>query len=64
MSSKEIASILKEKNGSEVNEEDVDLKIDELSGEEEGIWEAWGAKPSDHSEVEAALKNLGLKFKD
>lgn len=45
---------------SEVNEEDVELKIDELSGEECGIWEAWGVKELDHPEVEAVLRRLGL----
>jgi len=60
LSSKEIASVLSKKMGSEVNEEDVELKIDELSGEECGIWEAWGGKELDHPEVEAVLRRLGL----
>lgn len=59
LSSKEIASILKDKDGSEVNEEDVELKIDELSGEEYGIWETWGAKKLDDSEVQIVLRRLG-----
>lgn len=59
LSSKEIASILKEKDGSEVDEEDVELKIDELSGEEYGIWETWGAKNLDDSEVQTVLRRLG-----
>ena len=60
LSSKKIAETLSEKNGSEVNEEDVELKIDELSGEQYGIWEAWGAKDRNNSEVEAVLRRLEL----
>lgn len=60
LSSEKIASVLNQKNGSEVNEEDVELKIDELSGEECGPWEAWGSKERDDEEVKAVLSGLHL----
>ncbi len=60
LSSKNIASVLNKNNGTQVDEEDVEMKIDELSGEEYGIWEAWGSKDHDHSEVKAVLRRLDL----
>ena len=62
LSSERIAEILNLKHGSEVNEEDVEMKIDELSGEECGIWEEWGVKEIGDWEVETVLSRLGLRL--
>lgn len=60
LSSGEIATTLQQEIGSQANEEDVEMKIDELSGEQDGDWEVWGAKGLSDPDVIMILGKLGF----
>ena len=57
-----IAEVLEHMCGSSADEEDVEMKIDELCGEQCGPWEEWGSKDIEGREVGYVLSRLGFEL--